>query len=130
MPFINITFTEANSSLNEAVTIVELLKNRKINPKEADLLRKIHTYSKKRTSEDLRKIKDLCVQYFPSNPDEAFQKIKQFVESKNKRVSWVIFSRTFQSIAYDDRNPLDDYSPRVSEVLTVKSKFKAVKYNY
>ncbi len=127
MPFINITFTEAKLSLNDPATTVELLKKQKINPKEADLLRKIHTYSQKRTNEDLRKIKDLCIQYFPSNPDEAFQKIKQFVESKNKRVSWVIFSRTFQSIAYDDRNPLDDYNPRVSEVLTVKSMFKTVK---
>lgn len=127
MPFINITFTEARSTLNDSAIIVELLKKQKINPKEADLLRKIHTYSQKRTNEHLSKIKDLCVQYFPSNPDEAFHKIKQFIESKNKRVSWVIFSRTFQLIAYDDRNPLDDYNPRVSEVLTVKSMFKTVK---
>ncbi len=127
MPFINITFTEAKLSLQDSSITVELLKKQKINPKEADLLRKIHMYSQKRSIEDLKKIKDLCEQYFPSNPEEAFQKIKQFVESKNKRVSWVIFSRTFQSIAYDDRNPLDDYNPRVSEVLTVKSMFKAVK---
>ncbi len=127
MPFINITFTEAKLSLQDSSITVELLKKQKINPKEADLLRKIHMYSQKRSIEDLKKIKDLCEQYFPSNPEEAFQKIKQFVESKNKRVSWVIFSRTFQSVAYDDRNPLDDYIPRVSEVLTIKSMFKAVK---
>ena len=127
MPFINITFTEAKSILDNAAIIIELLKNKKINPKEADLLRKIHEYSQKRNSENLEKIKELCEQYFNSNFDEAFQKVKQFVESTNKRVSWVIFSRTFQSIAYDDRNPLDDYNPRVSEVLTIKSRFKAVK---
>ena len=127
VPFINITFTEAKLSLNDTSIIVELLKRQKINPKEADLLRKIHMYSQERSIEDIKKVKDLCDQHFPSNSDEAFQKIKQIVESKNKRVSWVIFSRTFQSIAYDDRNPLDDYNPRVSEVLTVKSVFKAVK---
>jgi len=127
MPFINITFTEAKLSLNNSSLIVELLKKQKINPKEANLLRKIHMYSNKRSIEDLKKVKNLCEQYFPSNHEEAFQKVKQFVESKNKRVSWVIFSRTFQSIAYDARNPLDDYNPRVSEVLTIKSKFRAIK---
>ena len=127
MPFINITFADAKLSLNDTSVIVELLKKQTINPKEANLLRKIHIFSQKRSIEDLKKVKDLCDQYFPSNPEEAFQKIKQFVESKNKRVSWVIFSRTFQSVAYDDRNPLDDYIPRVSEVLTIKSMFKAVK---
>ncbi|MHA1513097.1 MAG: hypothetical protein ACTSRJ_03430 [Candidatus Hodarchaeales archaeon] len=127
MPFINITFADAKLSLNDTSIIVELLKKQIINPKEANLLRKIHIFSQKRSIEDLKKVKDLCEQYFPSNPEEAFQKIKQFVESKNKRVSWVIFSRTFQSVAYDDRNPLDDYIPRVSEVLTIKSMFKAVK---
>ena len=127
MPFINITYVEAKLSLDDASIIVELLKNKKINPKEANLLRKINVYSLKRDIEDLKKVKDLCTEYFPSNSDEAFQKIKQFAESENKRVSWVIFSRTFQSVAYDDRNPLDDYYPRVSEVLVSKSKFKAVK---
>ncbi|MHA1236364.1 MAG: hypothetical protein ACTSR4_03990 [Candidatus Hodarchaeales archaeon] len=127
MPFINITFADAKLSLNDTSIIVELLKKQIINPKEANLLRKIHIFSQKRSIEDLKKVEDLCEQYFPSSPEEAFQKIKQFVESKNKRVSWVIFSRTFQSVAYDDRNPLDDYIPRVSEVLTIKSMFKAVK---
>jgi hypothetical protein len=127
MPFINITFAEANLSLIDTAVIVELLKKQKINPKEADLLRKIHTYSQKGEHEDLAKINDLCKRYFPSSSEEAFQKIKAFVESENKRVSWVIFSRTFQSINYDNRNPLDDYNPRVSEVLTIKSTFKAVK---
>ena len=127
MPFINITFTEAKYLLDDSSIIVELMKEGKINPKEADLLKKIHIYSQLQGTDDLQKVKDLCKQYFPNNHEEAIQKIIQFVKSNNKRVSWVIFSRTFQSIAYDDRNPLDDYTPRVSDVLTIKSIFKAVK---
>ena len=42
MPFINITYSEAKLSLNDTSIIVELLKKQKINPKEADLLRKRH----------------------------------------------------------------------------------------
>ena len=127
MPFINITFTDAKLSLNDTSIISDLLKKQKINPKEADLLRKIHDYSQNRTKDNIQKLEDLCIQYFPSNSGEALQKIKQFIDSNNKRVPWVIFSRTFQFIEYDSRNPLDDYSPRVSEVLTLKSSFKAIR---
>ncbi|UCG90380.1 MAG: hypothetical protein JSU57_01220, partial [Candidatus Heimdallarchaeota archaeon] len=59
--------------------------------------------------------------------EEAFEKLARFAKSRNKRVPWVIFSRTFQSIQYDDRNPMEDYNPRVSEVLTITSKYKVVK---
>ena len=44
MPFINITFSEVKLSLNDISIIVELLKKQEINPKEANLLRKIHMY--------------------------------------------------------------------------------------
>jgi hypothetical protein len=127
MPFINITFAEAKDSLTNKAIIVELLKTKRINPKEADLLEHLHIYTQNNEESSLKKVKDLCQQYFTQDPEDAYQKIKRFITSDNKRVPWVIFSRTFQQIPYDDKDPLDDYTPRVSEVLTIKSTFLAIK---
>ncbi|UCE12521.1 MAG: hypothetical protein JSV04_10030, partial [Candidatus Heimdallarchaeota archaeon] len=94
---------------------------------EANLLEKLGLYSRSPTHELLTEIQTLCDQTFGNQGEEAFQRLSHFVKSKNKRVSWVIFSRTFQYIPYDDRNPLEDYIPRVSEVLTIKSTYKIIK---
>lgn len=127
MPFINISFAEASQTLQDQSVIVQLLKEKKINPKEANLLEILGLYSRNRTPELLNEIQTLCEQWFGNEGEEAFQRLSRFVKSQNKRVSWVIFSRSFQSIEYDDRNPLEDYSPRVSEVLTITSKYKIIK---
>lgn len=127
MPFINIAFTEAKSCLKNRNRIVDLLKDKKINPKEADLFEQLFIYSENKNGENLRKIEAFCIKHFPKGPEDAYQKLKRFVESENKRVSWVIFSRTFQSIPYDDRNPLDDYIPRISDILIIKSSYKGIK---
>ncbi len=127
MPFINISFAEANQTLQDPSVIVQLLKEKKINPKEANLLDKLSEYSRNLTSELLNEIKELCEQAFGNEGENAFQRLSHFVKSQNKRVSWVIFSRTFQSISYDNRNPLEDYNPRVSEVLTITSRYKIIK---
>lgn len=127
MPFINISFAEASQTLQDQSVIVQLLKEKKINPKEANLLEKLGLYSRNRTPELLNEIQALCEQWFGNEGEEAFQRLSRFVKSQNRRVSWVIFSRSFQSIEYDDRNPLEDYSPRVSEVLTITSKYKIIK---
>ncbi len=127
MPFINISFAEASQILQDQSVIVQLLKEKKINPKEANLLEKLGLYSRNRTPELLNEIQALCEQWFGNEGEEAFQRLSRFVKSQNRRVSWVIFSRSFQSIEYDDRNPLEDYSPRVSEVLTITSKYKIIK---
>ena len=127
MPFINISFAEANQTLQDPTFIVQLLKEKKINPKEANLLEKLSLYSRNRLPELLNEIKTLCEQSFGVKAEDAFQSLSRFVKRQDKRVSWVIFSRTFQSIQYDDRNPLEDYNPRVSEVLTITSKFKTIK---
>ncbi|MFX0015772.1 MAG: hypothetical protein ACFFB2_01145 [Promethearchaeota archaeon] len=127
MPFINISFAEANQTLQDPSFIYQLLKEKKINPKEANLLEKLGLYSRSRVPEVLNEINILCNQYFGIKGEDAFQRLSRFSKSQNKRVSWVIFSRTFQSIKYDDRNPLEDYNPRVSEVLTITSKYKIIK---
>ncbi len=127
MPFINVTFAEAKNSLTNRTLIVEMLKEKKINPKEADLLESMHLYAQDPEKTSLQKVNDLCIQYFQDDPEDAYQKIKRFVTSDNKRVAWVIFSRTFQEIPYDDKDPLDDYTPRVSEVLIIRSTFIAIK---
>ncbi len=121
------TVTEAQNSLKERAVIVELLKSKKINPKEADLLEHILKYSQGEHRNSIVEVRNLCELYFPHSHEEAFRKINRFVISEDKRVSWVIFSRTFQSIPYEDKNPLDDYLPRISEVLTIRSTYKAIR---
>ncbi|MFX1505364.1 MAG: hypothetical protein ACFFDC_04530 [Promethearchaeota archaeon] len=127
MPFINLNFSEANQTLQDPSFIVQLLKEKKINPKEANLLEKLGLYSRNRLPEVLEEIRTICEHSFGVKSEDAFQGLSRFIKSQNKRVSWVIFSRTFQSIEYDDRNPLEDYVPRVSEVLTISSKFRIIK---
>lgn len=127
MPFINISFGEANRSLEDPSLIVKLLKDKKINPKEADLLEKLGLYSQTPNPKILKEIQDFCVQNFGEDGNDAFQKVSRFVKSNNKRVAWVLFSRHFQRIEYDDRNPLEGYIPRVSDVLTISSKYKLIK---
>ncbi|MHA1214139.1 MAG: hypothetical protein ACTSR2_14685 [Candidatus Hodarchaeales archaeon] len=126
MPFINISFGEAKRSLEDTSLIYELLKQKKINPKEGDLLEKLGKYVKTNSTDILDEIKQMCEQYFGQDGKDAFNKLSRFVESENKRVAWVIFSRHYQSIKYDDRDPLEDYTPRVSEVLTINSKYRLV----
>jgi hypothetical protein len=127
VPFINLNFSEANQTLQNPSFIVQLLKEKKINPKEANLLEKLGLYSRNRLPEVLEEIRTICEQSFGIKAEDAFQGLSRFIKSQNKRVSWVIFSRTFQLIQYDDRNPLEDYVPRVSEVLTISSKFRIIK---
>ena len=123
MPFINISFTEALQTLENASLITRLLKERRINPKEGDLLELLHNFNANQSSEKLEDIRIFCDQFF-DNGEEAFDKISRFAKSENKRVAWVLFSRTFQSISYDDKNPLEDYNPRISDVLIINSKYK------
>ncbi|MFX0207910.1 MAG: hypothetical protein ACFFDT_18115 [Candidatus Hodarchaeota archaeon] len=127
VPFISITFGEANRSLEEPSLIVKLLKEKKINPKEADLLEKLGSYSQTPNPKILQEIEELCIQHFGDEGIDAFNKLSRFIKSSDKRVAWVLFSRHFQRIEYDDRNPLEGYNPRVSEVLTISSKYKLIK---
>ncbi len=126
VPFINISFEEANRSLKDPSLIMKLLKEKKINPKEADFLGKLGNYSRNPDFNLLDEIKEVCGQNFGDEAEQAFKKVFRFINSENKRVSWVIFSRHFQRIEYDYKNPLEDYFPRVSEVLTIKSRHKLV----
>jgi hypothetical protein len=125
MPFINLSFNEARQTLENPSLITQLLKEKKINPKEGDLLELLNQYNQNTTPELFSTIESFCEQAF-DNAEEAIEKIMRFVKSQNKRVAWVLFSRTFQSISYDDRNPLEDYNPRVSDVLTINSKYKII----
>ncbi|MHA2225523.1 MAG: hypothetical protein ACXAC8_09990 [Candidatus Hodarchaeales archaeon] len=127
MPFISITFGEASHVLKDTSLITQLVKEKRINPREADLLDLLCRYARNRNPEMLTEIKDFCDKYFGDEGDKAFQRLSRFVKSENKRVSWVIFSRTFQRIEFDERNPLEDYTPRLSEVLTITSKYRLVK---
>ena len=126
MPFISITFGEASHVLKDTSIITQLVKEKRINPREADLLDILSRYARNRNPELLTEIKDFCDEYFGDEGDQAFQRLSRFVKSENKRVSWVIFSRTFQGIEFDDRNPLEDYTPRLSEVLTIISKYRLI----
>lgn len=122
-PFINISFADALESLDNPERVFQLLKAKKINPKEADFLEILGRYTKTREDTILETIQELCTQHFGDQGSDALTKIKRFLEGQT-RVAWVIFSRHFHKIEYDDRNPLEDYNPRVSEVILVRSRYK------
>ncbi|WP_455142996.1 hypothetical protein [Candidatus Hodarchaeum mangrovi] len=126
MPFINISFAEAKNSLEDSNIILELLKSKKINPKEGDLLERLGEYSRNQSEEIINDIKEMCYLYFGEDGKDAFEKLSRFIESENKRVSWVIFSRHYQSVKYDYSDPLASYTPRITEVLTIKSKYRLI----
>lgn len=110
-------------ALNSPETVLRLLKTKKINPKEADFLEILGSYIENKNETTLNTIRELCNTHFGDQGKDAFEKIKRFLEGQT-RVAWVIFSRHFHKIVYDDRNPLEDYHPRVSEVIIVFSKYR------
>ncbi|MFW9855610.1 MAG: hypothetical protein ACFFFG_11145 [Candidatus Thorarchaeota archaeon] len=125
LPFINVSYMDVLESLGSPESVIRLLKTKKINPKEADFLEILGSYIKSQNETILNTIRDLCNIHFGDQGDDAFEKIKRFLEGQT-RVAWVIFSRHYHKIDFDDRNPLEDYHPRMSEVIIVHFKYKVM----
>ncbi|MFX1535178.1 MAG: hypothetical protein ACFFDI_13215 [Promethearchaeota archaeon] len=108
MPFIKINAEEAIEMLNDPSIISIWLKERKINPKEADLLE----HAAKKNYEQL---KNLCTENFGTDAEDAFERLSKFLETQSS-VSWVLFSHTTQFIHFKETNPLIGYIPREARV--------------
>ena len=123
VPFINIDHQLAVEIIEEdsPKTLKQLLYNAKINPKEYTLLEKLKTLAKtiELKNELFEKakleLKELCRDFFDKEADQSYERLLDFVQTKNN-VSWVLFSRTFQFIPWEEKNPLEGYLPRVNPI--------------
>ncbi len=113
MPFINIPVDIAiQLKKRPDILLQELLKKKILNVKEARLLE--HALQASQGNEKaLDELEEVCKIYF-GNDGEAIKKrlLKFFRE--DSQVSWVLFTRTAQTIPYDENNPLEDYQSQGS----------------
>lgn len=117
MPFISVSFNEVENSISNISLINDLISSGKLNPIEGKLLR-LSINSIPSTS-NLDDLKSMCIEIFGNEGDKAFKLLERFVKQDNKRVPWVIFSRTFQEIEIIKKDPFQGFNPRLSTVYTV-----------
>ena len=127
MPFLNITFSDVLDILDDLSYITQLLKEKKINPKEADLLELLSLFKQKGTEEIAEQLKMKCFQCFETKGKEAYEQLNRFIESQNKQVAWGLFARSFKMCNYNERDPLEEYIPKISEIITSHSKYKLIR---
>ncbi|MHA2331384.1 MAG: hypothetical protein ACXAEU_05100 [Candidatus Hodarchaeales archaeon] len=118
MPFINIDSDLAEELLDDRSILLDLLKKELINPKEHDLLMAVIDL-KEGDDTARERIKKMCSEHFSDEVEKSVQRLEKFATSEQKRVSWVLFSRTNQFIRYEQANPFEDYYPREASVLLV-----------
>ena len=118
MPFINLTYEDAIEILNNPSYITTLLKQKKINFKEAHLLELVCQIAEGQ-KEKIDELKELTQQYFADDWEQAIDRLLKYALSENKQVPWILFSRTFQFIPYDEGNPFELYRPGRTKVIHV-----------
>jgi len=133
MPFINININLATKLLddNEEVTLLNLLKEGKINPKEFDVLKALRDFAQAQETnqeEFILPLQALCNKYFEKDAQRSFDLLIKFAR-KRQNVSWVLFSRSQQFIPYTESNPLEGYLPRKNEIMKTVSTITLSKNN-
>ena len=126
MPFVKLSYDEAINILEDEDEIQRLLKQKKINPYEFRILKTAQEISNGNTQRK-DELKELCDRYFPDEAEEAIKLLQRFIKSDQKRVPWVLFSRTFQLIPYQEKNPLEGYLPIKDEIIFFKIKENIVR---
>ncbi len=118
MPFINIPVDIAKKiKLNEDI-IHELLKKGIINTREAQFL-KVAIHAAKGDQNALDELGNMCQTYFGNDAEVTKNRLIKFF-TQDSQVSWVLFTRTAQTIPYDETDPLEDYAPHPEvEVLII-----------
>lgn len=125
MPFINININIATKLLDDEQTLVDLLKEGKINPPEYEVLGALRNYNNAQETnqeELILPLQALCNKYFGKDSKRAFDLLVKFAK-KRQNVSWVLFSRSQQYISYSEANPLEGYLPRKNEIMKTVSNF-------
>ena len=126
MPFININIAIATKLLDDSETLEMLLKSGQVNPKEYDVLAILNKFAQAKEDEKeaaKKELEEICTKSFEKDTQRSFDLLVKFAE-KRQNVSWVLFSRSQQYIKYAEKNPLEGYMPRKSEIIK-----KVTKYN-
>ncbi len=110
MPFINIPVDIALQLKKDINLLNELLKKGVINAKEARLLETALQASHD-DPKALNELEEMCRKYFRNDAEVTKNRLIKFF-TKDSQVSWVLFTRTAQTIPHDESNPLEDYVPQ------------------
>lgn len=121
MPFIHLDIHVARQLLEpdgEAL-LSKLLRDGVVNPKEFDILRslqKVAASSGTEREEAANKLREFCESYFDKDVSRAYELLVKFADKK-MNVSWVLFSRNWQFVKFEELDPLEGYIPRKNDVL-------------
>ncbi|MFW9915820.1 MAG: hypothetical protein ACFFGZ_09455 [Candidatus Thorarchaeota archaeon] len=130
MPFIDIGYETATLILSDTTGSIlrELLQSEKINPTEAELLQNLVSLHRGEQQEEAKKrIKEVLEKHTEEEADRAFDRLVKFATSPEKRVSWVLFSRTIQLLPFEKDSPLEGYQPQSVEIIKVVTSEQLVK---
>ena len=130
MPFIDIGYETATSILSDTTGSIlrELLQAEKINPTEAELFQNLVSLHRgERQEETKKRIKEVLEKYTEEEADRAFERLIKFATSPEKRVAWVLFSRTIQFLPFEKDSPLEGYQPQSVEIIKVITSERLVK---
>lgn len=122
MPFIDIGFEVASTLLSDVSGSIlrELLQTEKINPLEAELLQNVVSiYHGENQEEAQKRIREILEETAGEEAERAFNRILKFATSTEKRVSWVLFSRTIQFLPFEKGKPLEGYQSQVAEIIKI-----------
>jgi hypothetical protein len=122
MPFIDIGFETAALILSDRSGSIlrELLQSEKINPLEAELLQNVVSLHLQENQEEAEiRIKEILEETAGEEAERAFNRLQKFATSLERRVSWVLFSRTIQFLPFEKDNPLEGYQPQSVEIIKV-----------
>ena len=65
------------------------------------------------------RIKEILEETAGEEAERAFSRLQKFATSLERRVSWVLFSRTIQVLPFEKDNPLEGYQPQSVEIIKI-----------
>jgi len=130
MPFIDIGFEKAQDILldTSGSLVKELIQSQKLNPLEGELLENVALLHRQKNQEDAeRRIREILEEKVGEEAKRAYERLQRFATHNEKRVSWVLFSRTIQFLPFEMSNPLEGYQQRSVEIVKVQTIERLVK---
>ena len=130
MPFIDIGFEIAQDILLDTTgsLVKELIQSQKLNPLEGELLENVALLHRQKNQEEAeRRIREILEEKVGEEAKRAYERLQRFATHNEKRVSWVLFSRTIQFLPFEMSNPLEGYQQRSVEIVKVQTIERLVK---
>ena len=119
MPFVRISYQDSLKILKINDFLKNLLKEKIINPYEYEVLNLVKHVNVNKEGSKIE-LKNTCLKHFTDDSDKAYELLVRFAESNEKRVAWVLFSRTFH-LTYHEEDPFEGYLSTSDEIVINKS---------